>query len=86
MGNITLALPDELQEHMRKHSEIRWSEVVRKSIAQKLELLDAVDTIAKKSRLTKADVDEISRKIKAETFSELKQVIKAKEFKLKDII
>lgn len=68
---MTLALPDELQVQMRKHSEIRWSEVVRKSISNKIEMLEVMDKIAKKSKLTKKDVDEISHKIKAETFEEL---------------
>jgi len=63
MGNITLALPDELQEKMRKHSEIRWSDVARKSIAQKIELLELMDKIAKKSKLTQKDADEIAQKI-----------------------
>lgn len=71
MGNITLALPEDLQERMKKHSEIRWSEVVRKSIANRIDMLEAMDKIAKKSKLTKKDVDEISRKIKKETFEEL---------------
>lgn len=71
MGNLTLALPNNLQERMRNHSDIRWSEVVRKSIVQKLELLEIMEKIAQKSKLTKKDVDEISRKIKKETFEEL---------------
>ena len=71
MGNITLALPDDLQERMRNHAEIRWSEVVRKSITQKVEMLEIMDKIAKKSRLTKKDIDEISKKIKKETYEEL---------------
>lgn len=71
MGNITLALPEELQEKMRLHSEIRWSEVVRKSIAKKVEMLEIMDKITKKSKLTQKDIDEISQKIKAETFQEL---------------
>jgi len=71
IGNITLALPEEMQNRMRKHSEIRWSEVVRKTISQKLEMLDAMDKIAKKSKLTSKDVEEISRKIKKESFAEL---------------
>ncbi len=67
MGNVTLALPEDLQERMKKHSEIRWSEVVRKSITQKIEMLEVMDRIAAKSKLTQKDVDEISRKIKKET-------------------
>lgn len=71
MGNITLALPNELQERMKKHAEIRWSEVVRKSITQKVEILEVMDKIARKSKLTKKDVDEIAGKIKKDTFQEL---------------
>jgi hypothetical protein len=71
MTNLTLAIPEDLHERMKHHSEIRWSEVVRKSISQKVELLDAMNKIASKSKLTKKDVDEISKKIKAETFDEL---------------
>ena len=71
MTNITLAIPNDLHERMKHHSEIRWSEVVRKSISRKVEILDAMNTIANKSKLTKKDVDEISKRIKAETFDDL---------------
>jgi len=71
MANITLAVEDDLHERMKRHSEIRWSEVARKSIRQKVEMLDAMDQIASKSKLTKKDVDEISKKIKMDTFEEL---------------
>lgn len=71
MANLTLAIEDDLHDRMKMHSEIRWSEVVRKSIWQKVELLEAMDKIASKSKLTLKDVDEISRKIKKETFEEL---------------
>jgi len=71
MTNITLAIPNDLHTRMKLHSEIRWSEVVRKSISRKVELLDAMNKIANKSKLTKKDVDDISKKIKAETFDDL---------------
>jgi hypothetical protein len=29
-GNITLSVPDELHVRMRKHPEIKWSEVARR--------------------------------------------------------
>ena len=63
MGNLTLAIPDELQKKMRQHTEIRWSEVVRKAIEQKVEDLNILDKLTKKSKLTKKDVAEISKKI-----------------------
>jgi hypothetical protein len=63
MTNITLAIPDELRARMRKHSEIRWSEVVRKAINQKIEDLEIMKKITKKSRLTDAEVKELADKI-----------------------
>lgn len=63
MPNITLAIPEDLHTKMREHSEIRWSEVVRKSISQKIEDLDVMDKLTAKSKLTQRDVDTIASKI-----------------------
>ncbi|HLD41430.1 MAG TPA: hypothetical protein VJB06_00190 [archaeon] len=63
MTNITLAIPEELHEKMKDHLEIRWSEVIRKSIAEKIDDLEMMDKITKKSKLTEKDVEEISAKI-----------------------
>lgn len=71
MPNVTLAIPEDLHEKMKKHSEIRWSEVVRKSISSKVEMLEVMDRIAKKSKLTEADVDKISHRIKREIYNDL---------------
>jgi len=35
-AHITLSIPKELYEEMKKHKEINWSEVARKSIEEKL--------------------------------------------------
>ena len=63
MGNITLMLSDQLQEQMKKHKEIRWSEVVRKAIQKKIEDLELLDTLTAKSKLTQKDALEISKKV-----------------------
>ena len=63
MTNITLAIPEDLHTRMKEHSEIRWSEVVRKTISQKIEDLDMMDKLAAKSKLTQKDVDEIASKV-----------------------
>lgn len=68
---MTLAIPEDLRARMKKHSEIRWSEVVRKTIIEKVEMLEAMDKITKKSKLTEEDVEEIAHKINKETFEEL---------------
>ena len=65
MGNITLMLPNELQEKMKRHSEIRWSEVVRKAIQKKIEDLELLDKLTAKSTLTTKDAFEIRKKIDA---------------------
>ncbi len=71
MTNVTLAIPEDLHTKMKEHSEIRWSEVVRKTIAEKVEMLEAMDTLTKKSKLTKKDVEEIAHKINKEVFHEM---------------
>lgn len=40
MPNITLSVPDEIYKKMKKYSEIKWSEVVRKAILEYLKKLE----------------------------------------------
>ena len=64
MPNITLSLPDDVYEIVKKHREIRWSEIARRAIenyARKLVLLDALTS---GSNLTEEDILEIDEKIK----------------------
>ena len=63
MVNLTLSVPKELHMRMKKHSEIRWSEVVRKSITNKIDTLEIMDRLASKSKLTKKDIEQLSAKI-----------------------
>ena len=71
MPNVTLAIPKDLHEKMKKHSEIRWSEVVRKSISEKIDDLEVMDKLTKRSKLTQEDVDEIAHKIDSEVARKL---------------
>ncbi|MFH1306566.1 MAG: hypothetical protein ABIH83_02835 [Candidatus Micrarchaeota archaeon] len=64
MGNITLSVSEDVHRDMKKHSEVRWSEVARKAIVERLEVLKLAEKLAKKSKLTEKDVLEFSRKIK----------------------
>ena len=64
MANMTLSIPDELHKKMKKMSDIRWSEVARRAIEERINDLEVMNKIASKSKLTKKDVDEISKKIK----------------------
>ncbi len=69
MANITLSVPNELHESMRKFSEIRWSEIARRAIKQRIEELEEIEKISKKSKLTKKDVDKFSELIKRKASS-----------------
>ena len=40
MPNITLSIPDEIYSKMKRYSEIKWSEVVRKAIVDYLKKLE----------------------------------------------
>jgi len=64
MANITLAIPDELHKKMRRFSEMRWSEIARRAIEQRINDLETMEKIASKSKLTKKDAIEIAKKIK----------------------
>jgi len=63
MPNLTLSLTMELYEAMKKHPEIRWSEVARQAIAKRLKDLETLDAILSKSTLTGWDVHELSEKV-----------------------
>ena len=71
MPNLTLAIPEELHEKMKHHSEIRWSEVVRKSLSEKIRDLELLEKISEKSRLTPEDIRKFSRKVNREVFKTL---------------
>ncbi len=43
MTNITLSIQDSVYKRMRKHSEVKWSEFVRKIINDRLDELDSLE-------------------------------------------
>ncbi len=63
MVSITLAVPPELKADMDKHPELNWSEVARRAIRDKLELLKKMDKLLEKSEMTEKDAIELGRKI-----------------------
>ena len=65
MGNITLSVPDEIHQDMKHFSEVRWSQVARRAIIEKLESLRLAEKLAKKSKLTEKDISDFSKKIKS---------------------
>lgn len=71
MVNVTLAISEELHARMKKHSEIRWSEVIRQTLSKKLEALEMMDRLTGSSKLTQEDVDFLSEKIDSDVASKL---------------
>ncbi|MFT4312705.1 MAG: hypothetical protein ACMXYF_05760 [Candidatus Woesearchaeota archaeon] len=43
MTNITLAIDSAVYKRMKAHSDIRWSEFVRKTIKKRLDELDSLE-------------------------------------------
>ena len=66
MGNITLSVPENVNKEMRQFSEVKWSEVARKAIIEKIETLRLAESLVKKSKLAEKNVEEFSKKIKSE--------------------
>jgi len=65
MANITLSVPDNIHKKMKHFSEVKWSEVARKAIIEKIEMLALAEKLAQKSKLTEKDVEEFNKKIKS---------------------
>lgn len=71
MVNMTLAVPKELHRIVKRHPEIKWSEVARQAMwdyARKIELLDQLTS---RSRLTEAEAivsDQVIKKKLSESY------------------
>jgi hypothetical protein len=78
MPNITLSIPMDVQKHMRKYPEIRWSEVARQAIIRKLEDLKRLDELTKDSELTEQAVQELDKKIKKRLASRYRKIANQK--------
>lgn len=64
MTNLTLSVPDDLYEEMKKHPEIRWSEVARQALVKKLGDLRRLDALLRDSELRDPDVEALGEKVK----------------------
>jgi N-dimethylarginine dimethylaminohydrolase len=66
MVNITISISPELREKMKRHSEVKWSEVVRKALVNYVDRLEIVEggvvpmkKIAEKLKDSGVDVSKI---------------------------
>jgi len=63
MTNMTLAVPEDLHSLMKKHKEIKWSEIARDALWNQAKKLELMDKILSKSKLTEKDALEFGRKV-----------------------
>ena len=47
MSNVTLYVPENVKKEMTRHAEIRWSEVVRQALINKLREIRKLDLLRK---------------------------------------
>jgi len=65
MPNMTISIPKELYSAIKKHRQVRWSEVARKAMAEYAKKLEVLDKLLERSELTEKDAVEIGTKVKA---------------------
>jgi hypothetical protein len=64
MVNITLSIPRELHILIKKHNEIKWSEIARRALWEQAKKLQMMDELVKKSKFSKKDVEVLDKEIK----------------------
>jgi len=64
MGNITLSIPEELHQKMRRHTELKWSDIARQAFEKKLREIELMEELLSKSELTEEDAKRIGHAIK----------------------
>lgn len=63
---MTLSIAEQMYREMKKHTEVKWSDVARSAIKKKLAELEIMDKVLSNSELTESDAERIGHKIKAE--------------------
>jgi hypothetical protein len=61
--NLTVAVDDKLWMEMKKHSEIRWSVVMKNAAKEKLEALRILNTLTNKVKLSESEIEKFSLEI-----------------------
>ncbi|MHB8603793.1 MAG: hypothetical protein ACYDCK_00955 [Thermoplasmatota archaeon] len=50
--NMTLALPDDLHEKLRRHPEVKWADVARRAFQQEIDKIEVLDMLLADSKMT----------------------------------
>jgi hypothetical protein len=83
-AHITLSIPNYLYDEMKKHKEINWSEIARKSIEEKLsdlkDITEGKELVKKLDPETRSILEEIS-KLPKKDWIKYYQKVKEREWK-----
>ncbi len=63
---MTLAIPDETKRRMEKHRHMKWSGAVRAIIEKRLDDFEEAERLARKSKFTQKDADEMAEMVNAD--------------------
>jgi hypothetical protein len=63
MVSMTLSIPSNLKKEMELYPEINWSAVAREAIKRKIQILQEMNKILSKSKLTEDDALFFGKKI-----------------------
>ena len=61
--NLTVTVENSLWEDMKKHSEIRWSAVMKEAAKEKLKALELLEKISKNTKLAEKEIEDFSVKL-----------------------
>lgn len=65
MPNMTLSISEELHKKMKRHTELKWSDIARQAFERKLGEVELMEKILSKSELTEKDAERIGHQIKS---------------------
>ncbi len=77
MPNVTLAVPEELHRIMKKHPEIKWTEIARTAMKQYAARLEVIEDITSQGKLSEQDALEIGDSVKRDLARRYRKVVKA---------
>ena len=61
--NLTVTVEDDLWNEMKKHSEIRWSAVMKEAAKEKLQALAVLKKLVAKTSMSEKEIEKIALKL-----------------------
>ncbi len=73
---LSVPLPIGLKDEMRRHPEIKWVEVARKAIEEKIGILKRMDELLSKSTFTEEDALKHGRIVNKKVWAKTKKALR----------